>query len=336
MHAIQINAPSFDAFRRVEVPDANVPGKGRILVRMKSGSLNFADLAVASGQYPGAPYPNIPLSDGAGEVIAVGSDVWQVAVGDRVAVHVKARWIAGQPTADLANPMRGATLPGSLIEVAELDAASVVKLPDYLSWDAAGTLSIAAMTAWRALEAAKVGPSSTVALLGTGGVSIFALQLVKARGARVIITSSSDEKLARAKALGADEVFNYRQSAAWDAFVTEHTGGVGADLVIDPVGGEDFNRSVAAVRHGGTVAAIGFLGGGATRLDLLSVIFKEVRIQGSNGGSTADLAAAIAVIAAHRIEPVIDRTFGLGELKAAYELMAQGGHFGKIVIRFDW
>jgi NADPH:quinone reductase-like Zn-dependent oxidoreductase len=336
MHAIEITAPSFDAFQRAEWPEPAAPGKGRILVRMKSGSLNFADLAVASGHYPGAPYPNVPLSDGAGEVIAVGDEVWQVAVGDRVAVHVKARWIAGRATADLANPMRGATLRGSLVELAELDAASVVKLPDYLSWEAAGTLPIAAMTAWRALESAQIGAASTVVLLGTGGVSIFALQLAKARGARVIITSSSDDKLARARALGADEVFNYRQNSDWDAFVLKHTGGIGADLIIDPVGGTDFNRSVAAVRHGGSVAAIGFLGGGTTPLDLLPVIFKEVRVQGSNGGSVADLAAAVAAMAAHRIEPVIDRTYGLGDLKAAYALMAQGAHFGKIAIRFDW
>jgi NADPH:quinone reductase-like Zn-dependent oxidoreductase len=336
MHAIHITGPSFDAFERVQLPEPASPGKGRILVRMKSGSLNFADLAVASGHYPGALYPNIPVSDGAGEVVAVGEDVWQVAVGDRVAAHVKARWIAGRPTAELANPMRGATLPGSLVELADLDAASVVKLPDYLSWEAAGTLPIAAMTAWRALESAQIGAASTVALLGTGGVSIFALQLAKARGARVIITSSSDEKLARAKALGADEVFNYRKDSNWDAFVMERTAGVGADLVIDPVGGEAFNRSVAAVRHGGTVSAIGFLGGGTTPLDLLSVIFKEVRLQGSNGGSVADLAAAVAALAAHRIDPVIDRVFGLDQLKPAYEWMAQGKHFGKLAFTFDW
>lgn len=336
MHAINITEPSFDAFRRVDLPEPNQPGKGRILVRMRAGSLNFADLAVASGHYPGAPYPNIPLSDGAGEVIAIGEDVWQVAVGDRVAVHVKANWIAGRPSAELANPMRGATLPGSLVEIAELDAASVVKVPDHLSWEAAGTLPIAAMTAWRTLESAQIGPASTVVTLGTGGVSIFVLQFAKARGAKVIVTSSSDEKLVRARALGADETFNYRKDPAWDAFVLERTGGLGADLIVDPVGGEGINRSVAAVRHGGTVAAIGFLGGGALPFELLPVIFKEVRLQGSNGGSVADLAGAVAAIAAHRIEPVIDRTFGLSELTKAYETMGQGGHFGKIAIRFDW
>lgn len=155
-------------------------------------------------------------------------------------------------------------------------------------------------------------------------------------GAKVIITSSSDDKLQRARALGADEVFNYRKEPAWDAFVLECATGIGADLVIDPVGGEGFGRSVDAARHGGTVAAIGFLGGGATPLNLLSTIFREIRIQGSNGGSAADLAGAVAAMTAHRIEPVIDRVFGLGELKHAYALMAQGGHFGKIMIHFDW
>jgi len=336
MQAIHLTAPSLDAFVRVELPEPTLPGRGRILVRMKAGSLNFADIAVAFGQYPGAAYPNIPLSDGAGEVFAISDDVWQVAVGDRVAVHVKPRWIAGRPTAELANPMRGATLPGSLVEVAELDATSVVKVPDYLSWEAAGSLPIAAMTAWRALETAQIGSASTVALLGTGGVSIFALQLAKARGARVIITSSSDAKLERARALGADEIFNYKKDANWDAFVLERTNGVGADLVVESVGGNGFGKSVAAVRHGGTIAAIGFLNGGASALDLFPVIFKEVRVQGSNSGSVADLASAVAAIDAHRIEPVIDRTFGLDVITDAYKLMAASGHFGKIAIRFDW
>jgi len=336
LKAIHITAPSVDALQQVDLPEPGQPGRGRILVRMKAGSLNFVDLAVAFGHYPGAPFPNIALSDGAGEVIAVGDDVWQVKVGDRVAVHVKSHWIAGRPSAELANPMRGATLPGSLVEVAELDAASVVKVPDFLSWEAAGTLPIAAMTAWRALENAQVGPGSTVVVLGTGGVSIFALQLAKARGARVIVTSSSDEKLARAAALGADERFNYRKDAHWDAFVLDRTGGVGADLIIDPVGGDSLGKSLTAVRHGGTVAAIGFLGGGETALNVLPLIFKEVRVQGSNGGSVADLAGAVAAIAAHGIQPVIDRTYGLKELPQAYQLMSQGGHFGKIAIRFDW
>lgn len=337
MQAIEITAPSFDKIHRTARPELSQPGIGRVHVRMRAGSLNFADLAVASGHYPGAAYPNIALSDGAGEIVAVGPDVWQVAVGDRVALHVKPRWIAGRASADLANPMRGATLPGTLVEVTEVDAASVVKVTDdTLTWEEIGTLPIAAMTAWRALQTAAIGPGSTIAVLGTGGVSIFALQLAKARGARVLITSSSDEKLARARNIGADGTHNYRADPDWDSFVLGETAGVGADLVIDPVGGSGFGRSLAAVRHGGMVALIGFLGGAGGELDLLPAIFKEVRIQGTNGGSVADLAAAVAAIQASGIRPVIDRTFGLADIVQAYTFMSTGSHFGKIAVRFDW
>lgn len=335
MKAIEITAPSIDALELVKHPEPTPPGPGRIHIRMKSGSLNFADLAVATGNYPSAPYPNIALCDGAGEVIAVGEDVWQVAVGDRVAIHVKPRWIGGRSSPELANAMRGATLPGSLVEIVEIDAASVVKVSDRLSYEEIGALPIAAMTAWRALENGHVGPGSTVAILGTGGVSIFALQLAKARGARVLITSSSDEKLARARALGADATFNYRANPDWDQFALDETKGVGVDLVIDPVGGEGFARSLTAVKHGGTIALFGFLNGGAA-VDLLPVIFKEIRVQGTNGGSVADLADAIAAIEGAGIRPVIDKTFGIADLAEAYSLMAKGAHFGKIAIRFDW
>ncbi|QNQ09820.1 zinc-dependent alcohol dehydrogenase family protein [Sphingomonas alpina] len=336
MQAIELTRPSLDALSRVQHPDPRDPGVGRILVRMKAASLNFLDLAVATGAYPGARYPNVPIADGAGEVIAVGPEVWQVAPGDRVAVHPKAHWIAGRSTAETAGAMRGVTLRGSLVEIAELDAASVVKLPGHLDWEEAATLPIAATTAWNGMVAGTVGPGSTVVLLGTGGVSVFALQLAKARGARVIITSSSDAKLDTARALGADEIFNYRADPDWDRFVIDRTHGVGADLVVETVGGDSIARSVAAVRQGGTIFTIGFLGGVDTRVDLLSVIGKAVRIQGSNTGSVADLAAATAAIGAHRITPQIERRFALSELVEGYRLMERGGHFGKIAFTLDW
>jgi NADPH:quinone reductase-like Zn-dependent oxidoreductase len=336
MKAIELTSPSFDAVRRGDLPEPQAPGRGRILVRMRSASLNFVDVAVASGHYPGALYPNVPLADGAGEVIAIGDEVWQVSIGDRVAVHIKPRWIAGPASAALANPMRGATLRGALIEIAELDAASVVRVPEHLTWEAAGSLPIAAMTAWRALDSARVGPSSTVVVQGTGGVSVLALQLAKARGARVIVTSSSDAKLDRARGLRADLTVNYRARQDWDAFVIEATDGRGADLIIDPVGGDNLARSLAAVRHGGTIAAIGFLGGGTTTLDILPIIFKEIRVQGSNGGSVADLSNAVAEIAANRIVPVVDKIFGVDDLAEAYRVMASGAHFGKLAVQIAW
>ena len=336
MHAIELTGPDLGDLRRVEHPDCPPPGQGRVLVRMKAVSLNFIDLAVALGQYPGVTYPIVPIVDGSGEVIRVGSDVWQVAVGDRVAVHSKPRWIAGKGSAAVSKTTRGVNMRGSLVEIADVDSASLVKAPAHLSWEAIAAVPGAGVAAWQALEAASVGPASTVVLLGTGGVSIFALQFAKARGARVIITSSSDRKIDRARTLGADDVINYRDRPAWDAGVRELTHGEGADLVVEAVGGADFNRSIGAVRYGGTVYALGFLAGATAEVDLLTLIANGIRVEGTNGGSVADLAATMATVAAHRVEPVIDRSFALHELAESYHLMQRGGYFGKLAVTLDW
>jgi len=336
MHAYELTGPGLDRLERRSYPDPERPSSGRVLVRMRAAGLNYLDLAVAHGQYPAATYPVIPIMDGAGEVIEIGPEVWQVAVGDRVVVNCKPRWFAGAGTSAVTSHGRGLNAAGSLVEVAHLDAASLVKVPDHLSWEEAASLPVAAMTAWRGLEAGAIGPASTVVLLGTGGVSVYALQLAKTRGARVIITSSSDKKLERARSLGADATVNYRQQPEWDAAVRDLTGGRGADLVMETVGGPDFGRSVTAVRYGGLVFAVGFVAGGSANVDLLSLIGNGVRVEGTNGGSVADLAAAVDAIAAHRIQPVIDRTFTMAGLLRAYPLMAEGGHFGKIAIRLDW
>lgn len=337
MHAIELTGPDVSHLRRTERPAPSSPGSGRIHVRMKAASLNYMDLAVATGQYPGVRYPVIPLVDGSGEVVAIGPDVWQVAVGDRVAVHSKPRWIAGKGTAQTAMAAtRGLSLPGAAVEIAESDAAGVVKAPDFMSYEAIASISGAAGAAWRGLEAGAVGPTTTVVLLGTGGVSIAALQLAKARGARVVITSSSDEKLRRARALGADETINYRAVPDWPAAVRELTGGLGADLVIDAVGGQEFARSIGALRYGGTLYALGFIGGSRADIDVLSIISNGLRVEGTNGASVADVAAVVATMAAHRIEPVIDSTFPVAELAAGYETMRKGGHFGKIAVTLDW
>jgi NADPH:quinone reductase-like Zn-dependent oxidoreductase len=336
MYAIELAGPDLGQFTRVERPEPAPPGPGRILVRMKAASLNFIDVAVATGQYPGVKYPIVPVVDGAGEVIEIGADVWQIAVGDRVAVHSKPRWIAGAGSAATANTTRGISIRGSLVEIAELDATSVIRAPDHLSWEAIAAVPGAGIAAWQSLQAASVGPASTVVLLGTGGVSIFALQFAKARGSKVIMTSSSDQKLERARSLGADETINYRQRPDWDAAVRDLTSGLGAHLVVEAVGGADFNRSIKAVRYGGMVFALGFLAGVTAEVDLLSILSNGVRIEGTNGGSVADLAATVAAIAGHRIKPVIDRTFTLAALPDAYRLLQEGGHFGKITVTLDW
>ena len=336
MHFIELTGPSIDQLVRREGPAPSAPRRGEVLVRMRAASFNYLDLAVATGSYPGIDYPLIPIADGAGEVVAVGEDVEDLSVGDRVAVHPKAWWIEGPGTAATVNPMRGANLPGALVEVATADAESVVKAPDYLSYSAIATLPIAATTAWRAVDAGDLKPGSTVLLLGTGGVSIFALQFAKARGARVIILSSSDEKLERVRSIGADETINYRRIPAWDETVLDLTDGLGVDLVVETVGGDTFGRSIAAVRQNGAVVTIGFLGGIATSLDLLPVIGKAVRIQGSTTGSVADLRRATAALASHRIEPVIDRTFPLEDIAEGYAALGAAQHFGKLAIDLIW
>lgn len=336
MHAVHLTHAALDAFRPASLDDPS-PAPGEALVRMKAASLNFIDVAVASGAYPGPRFPLVPVADGAGEVIAVGSEVDTLVPGDRVAIHPKALWPAGRPSARTAHAMRGVNLPGALRELAAVRADALVKLPPHLSWEQGASLPITATTAWNALRTADIGPGSTVAVLGTGGTSVFAIQLAKARGATVIVTSSSDEKLDRARRLGADHTVNYRALPAWDEAVRSFTGGLGADLVLESAGAATLSRSLNAARHGGTVFTIGFLSGSKTELDLMSVIVKSIRLQGNNTGSAADLADAVAAIAAHLIEPVVDRVYELADLRAAYQSLAAGRtHFGKLALTLDF
>lgn len=335
MLAISLGGPSLDQLKRIDLPDPPPPGHGQVLVRMHAASLNFLDLAVASGQYPGIVYPLVPVADGVGEIIAIGDGTTGVALGDRVALHPKATWLSGRGSVEKAGITRGVTLPGSLMEIATVDAQSVVKLADHLSWEQGAALPIAATTAWNALSCANIVPGSNVALLGTGGVSMIALQLAKARGARVIVTSSSDAKLAFAREIGADETINYTASPNWDQDVAALTNGLGADLVLDTVGTATFPRSLSAARYGGVVFTIGFVTGTALEIDLMPIIVKGLRVQGNNTGSVEDFARAMQAIRASRIEPVLAKTFGIGEVAEAYHAQSHGP-VGKIAIRLDW
>jgi len=332
MYAIELTAPSLSSFHRTSRPDP-VPGAGQVLIRMRAASLNFIDIAVATGHYPVDRFPLVPICDGAGEVAAVGPDVEGFSIGQRVIPHSKPLWVGGPIEAVNSTVMRGIALPGSAAEYVVLPANALVPTPPHLSDVEAATLPIAATTAWNALRAARVRPGSVVVLLGTGGVSIFALQLAKAAGATVILTSSSEEKLQRAQQLGADLTINYRSTPAWDKEVLALTQGRGADLVLETVGPETFQRSVNAVAYGGTLLAIGFVSGTRGEVDLLPIIVKALNVQGNNTGSVADLRDAARAIAASGIKPVIDRTFTLDETAQAYARLATGGqHFGKLAI----
>lgn len=335
MNAIELTAPDLNAFRRTELPTPR-PGPGRVLLRLRAASLNYLDVAVATGAFPVPSWPMVPVADGAGEVAALGdgaAELAGLAVGDRVIPHFMPNWQGGAITAHHVAALRGINLPGSLAEYVVVPAASVVALPEHLDFVQGAALPVAATTAWNAVRSAQLRPGAVVVLLGTGGVSIFALQFAKASGATVILASSSDEKLERARQLGADHLINYRATPDWDEQVRKLTAGRGADLVVETVGGATFARALNAAAMGGTVFTVGFVTGTAATIDLLPVIVKALRIVGNNTGSVADLAEAVRAISAHRIMPVIDRVYDIGDTRAAYADLAAGGrHFGKLAI----
>lgn len=336
MKAIQLTSHSLTALRQTELPDPKA-GYGEVLVRLRAATLNYADVAVATGAFPGATFPMIPVADGAGEIVALGEGVDPtspgLAIGNRVVPHFMPHWQGGAMTPRHVAAMRGITLPGSLADYVAVPANSLVALPPHLDFVQGAALPIAATTAWNAVRSAPVQPGAVVVLLGTGGVSIFALQFAKAAGATVIIASSSDEKLERARQLGADHLINYRTTPAWDEKVLKLTDGRGADLVVETVGGATITRSINAAATGGTIFTVGFVSGTAASIDLLPIIVKALRIVGNSTGSVADLAQATRAIAAHRIVPVIDHVFDMADTAAAYAELSTGGrHFGKIAI----
>jgi NADPH:quinone reductase-like Zn-dependent oxidoreductase len=331
MYAIQLVEPSLTAFRRTSLPDPQ-PGPGDVLIRLRAAALNYIDVAVATGNFPGPTWPLVPVADGAGEIVALGADVTNVALGERVIPHFMPDWLDGPMRPERIAAMRGITLPGSLSEYVAVPAKSIVRLPEHLDFVQGATLPIAATTAWNAVRSASVRPGSTVVILGTGGVSLFALQFAKASGATVILVSSSDAKLERGRALGADHLVNYRATPAWDRVVLETTNGRGADLVVETVGDATFERSLHAAAMGGTVFTVGFLSGATTSVNLFSIIGKALRVVGNSTGSVADLAEAVRAIEANRIVPVASQTFGLDETAAAYQTVASGAHVGKVAI----
>jgi NADPH:quinone reductase-like Zn-dependent oxidoreductase len=311
------------------------PGPGEVLVEVKAASLNYRDLMVTLGVYnPKMHLPRIPASDGAGIIAAVGEGVTRVQPGDRVCGIFMQNWIDGRPTPEKVRGALGGDIDGMLATHVLLGAEGVTRFPEHLSFEEAATLPCAALTAWNALvHAGRLTAGETVLIQGTGGVSIFALQLAKAMGARVIGTSGSDEKLARAKTLGLDAGVNYRTTSEWAKWVLEQTGGQGADVVVEVGGAGTFTQSLAAVRMGGTVAQIGVLSQSKEPVHIPAILHKQVHLQGIYVGSRVDFEAMNRALTQSRIRPVLDKVFHSHELPDALRRMQAGEHFGKIVIR---
>jgi NADPH:quinone reductase-like Zn-dependent oxidoreductase len=322
----------FDALTLVERPSPTV-GPHDVRVRVRAVSLNFRDLTVARGAKK-RKAPIVPASDGAGEVIEVGAAVTRVALGDRVAAAFFPTWQSGDLSDAHHARALGGGQDGMLAEEVVLPETAWVKLPARLSFEAGATLPCAAVTAYHALfEAAHLRAGDVVLVQGTGGVSMFGLQLAKAAGARVIVTSSSEAKRARAVALGADHVIDYKADAKWGETARAWTGGRGADIVIEVGGPGTFDQSVAALRYGGTMSILGVLTGVRGEVNTYGVFHKALRIAGVYVGSVAMFEGLVRALEANRIDPIIDRTFELGEVKDAYAHLASGAHFGKVVVR---
>jgi NADPH:quinone reductase-like Zn-dependent oxidoreductase len=326
--------PGLDSVTLTQRTDPR-PGPSQVLLRMKAWSLNYRDLLVAKGGY-GAPPPlgRVPLSDGVGEIVEIGAGVTRVKPGDRVAGIFMQGWIAGAPSAEVSTTALGGAIDGMLAEYVVLSAEGVVKVPAHLTDEEAATLPCAAVTAWNALvREARVKAGDVVALQGTGGVSLFALQFAKLHGARGIITSSSDEKLALARKLGADDTINYRSRPDWDKAVLELTGGRGADVVVEVGGAGTLEKSLTAVRFGGIVTLIGVLTGTAGPIPTAAILRRHLRVQGIYVGSREMFEEMNRAIEQHRLRPHVDRAFGFAEARAAYDHLAAAGHAGKVVIR---
>lgn len=319
----------------VERPEV-APGRGAIALRMRAASLNYRDLLMVRGLYnPRQPLPLIPLSDGVGEVTGVGEGVAGIALGDRVSPLFALGYLAGEPTKEKLATTLGGPLDGVLREQMIVAAESVVKIPAGMSDVAAATLPCAALTAWNALvEQGGLVPGQTVLVQGTGGVSIVALQIAKAMGARVIVTSSSDTKLARALALGADVGINYLAKPQWGKEAQRLTGDRGVDLVIEVGGAGTLAESLRAVRPGGIIAVIGVLGAAVSEVNVLPILMRNVRLQGVFVGHKEANLRLIRAFEQLHIEPVVDRVFPWTEARAALAYLATGAHFGKIALEF--
>jgi NADPH:quinone reductase-like Zn-dependent oxidoreductase len=343
MRVLELSYPwGTDNLNLVERPDP-VPGRGEVVVEMRAISLNFRDtVIIAKGGYAAGSAespPVVPFSDGCGVVAAVGEGVSRVAVGDRVATVFFPSWHSGPPTPEKRDGALGSPgAPGAARELALFQQDAVAKAPDYLTDEEVATLPCAALTAWRALFVdARLEPGDTVVLQGTGGVSIFGLQFARAAGYRTIVTSSTDDKLARAEQLGATHLVNYKTTPEWHKAVRKYTSGRGADFIMEVGGAGTLMESLKSVKLGGHIAVIGVLtdaNAPPAKLSASVMIATSAKVQGLSVGSREMFEAMARALTLHGIRPVIDKVLPWTEAGRAVAEMAAGSHFGKIVLTF--
>jgi len=328
-------ATGLDNIHLVEKP-IPTPGPGQVVLRMRAATLNYRDLLIVQGGYGSRQkLPLVPLSDGAGEVAATGPGVTRLKTGDRAIPSFFQGWIAGPPSEKKFGTSLGGALDGVLSEYQSFREEGLVATPAHLSDVEAAAYPCAGLTAWSAvIDQGKIKPGDSVLVQGTGGVALFALQFAKMAGAEVIVTSSSDDKLARARALGADHLINYKATPEWGKAARKIMGGEGVDHVVELGGAETLSESIRAVRTGGTISMIGVLSGARKELALPLVVMANLRLQGVTVGSRETLADMLRSVAHFRSKPAVDRVFPMAEFKDAVAYMKKGQHFGKVGISF--
>ncbi|HAD07946.1 MAG TPA: NAD(P)-dependent alcohol dehydrogenase [Porticoccaceae bacterium] len=334
MKAYEITTKGIDALSLTNREHADL-GARQVRVRIKASSLNYRDLMTVLFGGMGGKLPLIPNSDGCGEIIETGSEVTRFKTGDRVITTFFQRWLDGRITADVMQSALGGALDGVLAEEIVVDEMGLVALPDYMSFEEGATLPCAALTAWQSMVVkGGVKAGDIVLLQGTGGVSIFGLQFAVMHGARAIVTSSSDEKLERVKALGAWRTINYKTDPDWEKTVLEMTDGLGVDQVVEVGGAGTLEKSLTATRFGGMVGLIGVLTGFGGAVNPDAVLRKSIDLQGIYVGSRVMFEDMNRALSAHQTKPVIDQTFDFDKAPDAYRCLEQQGHFGKVVIRY--
>jgi NADPH:quinone reductase-like Zn-dependent oxidoreductase len=335
MKTAEIPQFGLEALAFVDRPEPK-PSEHEVLVRMRAASLNFRDLMVVRGDYnPKMKLPAVPLSDGAGEVVEIGPGVTRVKTGDRVMGCFMPGWISGELTEAGMRSALGAGGPGVASDYVVFHEESVVQIPGHLSWEEAATLPCAGVTAWNAIVTeGDVRPDETVLVQGSGGVSVFALQFAKLMHARVMATSSRNDKLDRLRELGADHCVNYAENPDWEKAAREWTGGRGVDHIVEVGGSGTLGRSMRAAKPGGRIYVIGVLAG-KNDISFVPVFMRALRLQGIFVGSREMFEEMNRAIAAHNLHPVVDRVFAFPEVADALRYMESGAHFGKICVRFE-